>query len=347
MDTKKCPKCGVEIPVEMQFCLHCMERTDGVLEIKQKAVLSRKYIIAAIILFCIMAAIIVFLLIGQLTGSGNRKQENSADASVTVSDNDTTENEDEPVGDDTSFTAEEEIQKSQPEVDNNSEEQNQISSDEPQSNPVSPTEEQATVQDNTQSENTQQTENNTHANNTIKPPVTTTAKPQQTTVKTTVVTQAPTQAQTQAPSEAPTVAPILTFEEFVTAQLARWGGSRILSDTLVFSGNSCTFTSNVGTNKVNCTLSSNADRTAYTLYIEPATAYTSYSTSTHLPDIINEMTFLVFDYQMSSNVRYDIAVMFENFQTSGNFSESGYTWEIISAANNNGSKPVTVNASKG
>lgn len=343
MDTKKCPKCGAEIPVEMQFCLHCMERTDGVLEIKQKAVLSRKYIIAAIILFCIMAAIIVFLLIGQLTGSGNRKQENSADASVTVSDNDTTENEDEPVGDDTSFTAEEEIQKSQPEVDNNSEEQNQISSDEPQSNPVSPTVEQATVQDNTQSENTQQTENNTHANNTIKPPVTTTAKPQQTTVKTTVVTQAPTQAQTQAPTEAP----VLTFEEFVTAQLARWGGSRILSDTLDFSGNSCTFTSNVGTEKVNCTLSSNADRTAYTLYIEPATAYSSYSTSTHLPDIINEMTFLVFDYQMSSSVRYDIAVMFENFQTSGNFSESGYTWEIISAANNNGSKPVTVNASKG
>lgn len=52
------------------------------------------------------------------------------------------------------------------------------------------------------------------------------------------------------------------------------------------------------------------------------------------------------EMKMSSNVRYDIAVMFENFQTSGNFSESGYTWEIISAANNNGSKPVTVNVSK-
>lgn len=95
MDTKKCPKCGAEIPVEMQFCLHCMERTDGVLEIKQKAVLSRKYIIAAIILFCIMTAIIVFLLVGQLTGDNDRKQDNSDDTSVTVSDNDTTGNEDE------------------------------------------------------------------------------------------------------------------------------------------------------------------------------------------------------------------------------------------------------------
>ena len=63
MQTKKCPKCGAEIPIEMSFCLHCMERTDGVLEIKRKTAFNKKYIIFALAVFAVMIVIIIILTI--------------------------------------------------------------------------------------------------------------------------------------------------------------------------------------------------------------------------------------------------------------------------------------------
>ena len=65
MQTKKCPKCGAEIPIEMSFCLHCMERTDGVLEIKRKTAFNKKYIIFALAVFAVMITAIFFLVIGK------------------------------------------------------------------------------------------------------------------------------------------------------------------------------------------------------------------------------------------------------------------------------------------
>ena len=77
METKKCPKCGAEIPVEMSFCLHCMERTDGVLEIKRKAVPSRKFVIVAAAAFALLLTAVIVLII-LLKGSGaNNKPEPS------------------------------------------------------------------------------------------------------------------------------------------------------------------------------------------------------------------------------------------------------------------------------
>ena len=65
MQTKKCPKCGAEIPIEMSFCLHCMERTDGVLEIKRKTAFNKKYIIFAFAVFAVMITAIFFLVMGK------------------------------------------------------------------------------------------------------------------------------------------------------------------------------------------------------------------------------------------------------------------------------------------
>ena len=65
MQTKKCPKCGAEIPIEMSFCLHCMERTDGVLEIKRKTAFNKKYIIFALAVFAVMITAIFFLVMGK------------------------------------------------------------------------------------------------------------------------------------------------------------------------------------------------------------------------------------------------------------------------------------------
>ena len=67
---KKMPRCGAEIPVEMSFCLHCMERTDGVLEIKRKTEPSNKMIISMAVLSVLMIIVIV-LLIMVLTGKGD------------------------------------------------------------------------------------------------------------------------------------------------------------------------------------------------------------------------------------------------------------------------------------
>lgn len=254
METKKCPKCGTEIPVEMSFCLHCMERTDGVLEIRKKAVPSRKYIIAVIIAFAIMTAVIVLFVI-----SLNRKEDHgspysSASFNVTETTADITEN------------------------DSANETYVSVASDE------------TTTEQITQ-------------NNTIP----------------------------------------VNFEEIFTQRLNSWGASHVLTDTLSFSENGCAFTSNVGTDKVNCTVTANSDMTDFTLTIEPATEYTSYSMSVYIPDIVNEITYFVLDYRMSSSLRTDIGLMFENFESEGSFAENELNCNISTQAHNNGSYPVTVN----
>ena len=70
------PQCGAEIPVEMSFCLHCMERTDGVLEIKKKTVPNRKFIAVSASAFAVMV-IVIIILIFLLAGKNNHKNEES------------------------------------------------------------------------------------------------------------------------------------------------------------------------------------------------------------------------------------------------------------------------------
>lgn len=241
METKKCPKCGAEIPVEMSFCLHCMERTDGVLEIKKKAAPNRKLTAAVIIIFVLMTAVTI-LLIWQFIGRDDSEKNISSSTSV---------------------------------------------SDAPQK--TSDISESETVNDNN---------NNNSTSN---------------------------------------------FEELFTERLNGWGASHVLTDTLSFSENGCTFTSNVGTDKVNCTVTANAEMTDFTLIIEPATEYTSYATAVYIPDIVNEITYFVLDYRMSSSMRTEIGLMFENFESDGSFAENELHCDISTQAHNGGSYPITIN----
>lgn len=256
METKKCPKCGAEIPVEMSFCLHCMERTDGVLEIRKKVVPNRKYIITVMIAFAIMTAVIVLLVISLNRKENHGSPYSSESLNVTETTANITEN------------------------DSSNEADTSVASDE------------TTTEQITQ-------------NNTIP----------------------------------------INFEEIFTQRLNSWGASHVLIDTLSFSENGCTFTSNVGTDKVNCAVTANSDMTEFTLTIEPSTEYTSYSTAVYIPDIVNEITYFVLDYRMSSNMRTDIGLMFENFESEGSFTENELNCNISTQAHNNGSYPVTVRCS--
>lgn len=297
METKKCPKCGAEIPVEMSFCLHCMERTDGALEIKRKAVPSRKYIIAAVIAFlALLAAIILLLLVPR--GSGNNAAPSDVVTSATGSSTDGVHSEATTQPDEstqtqaaaTSKTPENSAFKASKDTDNSSED-NTL----PQSEAVISTEE-----------------------DTPEEPVT-----------------APVQ-----PTDNATTA--ISFEEVFTERMNSWGAPHILADTLSFTGNGCTFTSNVGTDKVNCTVTAEMAMSEYTLTIEPFTELTRYGTSIYIPDIVNEMTYFVLGRRMDSSTRTAIADMFENFEASGHFSENGLTCDINTQAHNNGSYPITV-----
>lgn len=310
METKKCPKCGAEIPVEMSFCLHCMERTDGVLEIRKKSVPSRKYIIAVIIAFAIMTAVIVLLILS-LNGKNDH---DSSDNSVNLTA--------------TQTTADGAVISS---------ESANVATEQITTTPKTETATTSTMTAVNQNDTVQKPEtieetNETEESSESEQPEDQTSVPQET------------HANNPPPEQTPTEnTATVNFEEVFTQRLNSWGASHVLTDTLSFSENGCTFTSNVGTDKVNCTVSASYDMTDFTLTIEPATEYTRYSTSVYIPDIVNEITYFVLDYRMSSSMRTDIGLMFENFEAEVSFAENELNCNISTQSHNNGSYPITVN----
>ena len=62
MKMKRCPKCGEEIPEGMQFCLHCMERIEGTVEIRQTYHTNR-WLLPVILLCAAVLAVGGFLLL--------------------------------------------------------------------------------------------------------------------------------------------------------------------------------------------------------------------------------------------------------------------------------------------
>lgn len=313
METKKCPKCGAEIPVEMSFCLHCMERTDGVLEIKKKAAPNRKLTAAVIIIFVLMTAVTILLILQFIGRNGSKNNESKASqitqeiteqvteqTSSTISyEVTTTVAESESVHTEMPTTAVSDIPKKTPDISESKIDNNNFD-------------------DNNEPENNSSEINvNEEKNDDI--------------------------SSTEPPYTESENNPVINFEELFTERLNGWGTSHVLTDTLSFSENGCTFTSNVGTDKVNCTVSANADMTDFTLTIEPATEYTSYATAIYIPDIVNEITYFVLDYRMSSSIRTDIGLMFESFESDGSFAENELHCDISTQAHNGGSYPITVN----
>ena len=283
METKKCPRCGAEMPVEMSFCLHCMERTDGVLEIKRKTEPSYKIIISMAVLVVLMI-IVIILLVMVLTGRNNVRTQTQLLTSEISADT-------------TIETTVTEIR---------SDNFNNIIYE----NIPSESDDRYTEHDDNYQEIISGNENTV--------------------------------------SEPPAVSNDIKetdFEDSFTGRLNNWAGTHIINDTLSFSETGCTFMASVGIDKVNCTVTANAEMTSFKLDIQPVKDYQSYSMSVYLPHIIKETTYFVLGYKISSYIYGDIKDMFINYEADGNFSENNFTCAISTTGHNNGSYPVYISCS--
>ncbi len=319
MDTKKCPRCGEEIPSEMQFCLHCMERTDGVLEIRQKSrSRSLPYLLAsiAVLLLAGIALLLIFLLRSDDQEEANLSLHQPENITTTLTETDTTES-----------------------IQTNAEtaqETAAIPSDTPDN---------AVIATNAPQENPAAVQTNVIAEVPDSPPIQTPPPiVSETAVQTTeqAVTEPPAPIVTEPPA---TQAPVISFEQRITDGLANWGGSNVDASTLVFSGNSCTFTANASGSPLSCTLESNAELTSFTLVMAQQSPYAVYSPGTYVPDLTNTFSSILLEYSLSSGLRGDIRTMLNNFGTEQVFTESGYSYTITAEKQNDGTKNVTVTAS--
>lgn len=309
----------------MSFCLHCMERTDGVLEIKRKAVPSRKFVIVAAAAFALLLTAVIVLII-LLKGSGANNKPEPSDTTEASAET-TTETPTESIQTETTAqnvpdTQAQTAATSQT-AENSTFTTSRKAADDSKNNDLEETESAIDIE---LSEDEEQA----------------VAPQEQPGVDAEEVQENKPQPHEEAQNSEPAA---VDFEEVFTQRMNSWGASHVLADTLSFDGNSCTFASNVGTDKVNCTVTANADMTEYTLTIEPATDYTRYSTSVYIPDIVNEMTAFVLDYRMSSSTRTDIANLFADFGAEGHFSENTLSCDVTTQAHNSGAYPITVNCS--
>ncbi len=323
MDTKKCPRCGEEIPSEMQFCLHCMERTDGVLEIRQKS-RSRTlpYLLAgiAVLLLAGIALLLIFLLRSDKQEETNLPMHPDETITTvitpTITETDTAES-------------------------------TQTDTEALQETAAIPSDVPAVSTTNTPQENPDAVQTNAVAE---KPDTNTAPIQTQLPIASESDVQTTTQAVTEPPAsivtEPPaTQAPVISFEQRITDGLANWGGSNVDASTLVFSGNSCTFTANASGSPLSCTLESNAECTAFTLVMAQQSPYAAYSPGTYVPDLTNTFSSILLGHSLSSGMRGDIRTMFNNFGTQQVFTENGYSYIITAEKQNDGTKTVTVTAS--
>lgn len=321
MDTKKCPRCGEEIPSEMQFCLHCMERTDGVLEIRQKT-RSRSliYLFAGIVILLLagIALLLIFLLRSDKQEETNLLLNPPETITTTLTETDTTES----IQTDAETTQETAV----------------IPSNAPDN---------AIITTNALQENT-----DTIQTGILTEPIITNTAPMQTqppiasetTVQTTTqaVTEPPAPIVTEPPA---TQAPVISFAQRITDGLANWGGSNVDASTLLFNGNSCTFTANASGSPLSCTLESNAECTAFTLVMAQSSSYAAYSPGTYVPDLTNTFSSILLEHSLSSGLRGDIRTMLNSFGTEQVFTENGYSYTVTAEKQNDGTKTVTVTAS--
>lgn len=210
METKKCPKCGAEIPVEMSFCLHCMERTDGVLEIKKKTVPNRKFIAVSASAFAVMV-IVIIILIFLLAGKNNHKNEESQiplETTVTTT---------ESVSSETTVTTSAESVRTE----------------------LHQTTTSATAKQTTNTSKSDNSTNSTYDNNAEDDPIEENEdnesgdQPQDITPE-----QSPEHGnipQIDTQTENTVTPPEINFEERFTERLNGWGASHVLTDTLSFS----------------------------------------------------------------------------------------------------------------
>ena len=316
MDTKKCPKCGEEIPVEMQFCLHCMERTDGVLEIKQKQTYSKKQLfLIAICILLLLTGTIMFLLLHNNKAKQELPQGMDSESSEITNSLVTTCVTDALLTKESTTTA-----------------SVTITTNISESNASSVQTEKTSAKDSTETV-TPITNSPTTTLHMTNPPTTNPL--------TQITTAAPT---TSTQTVVNTAEPVITenFEDKVRTGVSGWGGSNIDAASLAFHGNSCTFSASASGSPLFCTVSSDTGYTTFTMKIEQTSDYASYSMGNYVPDQLNLFSSVLLSTSVGSDLRGNIRTMLNNFETEGTFSSQAAVYTVTVQKEDNGTKTAVL-----
>ena len=324
METKRCPRCGEEIPVGMQFCLHCMERTEGVLEIKQKHAISKKWLLLVILLLCVTAVIIGSIAV--IVSGRNH------DALAEQSASSTTE---EPIRTDTPMlTTSTDITVSVTDLTSSA-----SGSSDTQITPNNVNENPATDAQNPEQPIQSDIPKQPHSDDV---PATTPLQSDTPSQSSKTTTQTNTSTTTSMTTTSTTAAQTAPFEEWFRGQMSRWGGSKIYKDSLSFSGDSCTFEVQIVSARIPAALTVSPDRSTYTLILH--TAYTNLTMPAQISDIIKELNFLVMDDNISGVDVQTVDNAARNPGTEYTADENGKHW-VIRTDNIGSEQPLTVSCS--
>ena len=333
MQTKKCPRCGAEIPIEMSFCLHCMERTDEVLEIKRKA-FPRKYIIVAFSVFAVMVIIIIILAINVIADKNNNSEIPAPTATETTT---ASTAEIIPVTETATFGQIETVTTSAI-----------ISTEIMHTSTQYTTEKHTTSETHTTAvtdKSVSQTEK--FSENPAEYYIYNYEEPQNDIYdaeEETPVYEYTTEnisPQSDEVIEQPEENTYHDFHEVFMNNFNHYAGSHVIADTLNFSDNSCTFSIVSGTETRYCELVSNDSFTDFNVTINPESDFSRFVTSGYIADITGELAYFVFGYEIN-DIRNDIRMMFENMESCGEFSESNFNCTITTQEHNAGNYPVTI-----
>ena len=330
MQTKKCPKCGAEIPIEMSFCLHCMERTDEVLEIKRKTAFNKKYIIIALAVFAVMA-IIIIILIANIIADKNNNKDSEIPAPV-ASETTTGTTEIIPITETVMQT--ETITTSEITTTKITNTSTQYTTEKPISYETHTTVVEDKITDDSEIPVEYHADNGEEPQKNIDIPETESPVYEYATEN--IVPQ------TVESIEEPEENKYYNFEELFMNNFNHYEGSHIIADTLNFNENSCTFSIVSGTEQRYCELTANDNFTEFTVTVSPESDFSRFVTSGYIADITGELAYFVFGYEIN-DIRNDIRNMFENMESYGEFCENNFNCTITTQEHNSGNYPVTIN----
>ncbi len=339
MKMKRCPKCGEEIPEGMQFCLHCMERIEGTVEIRQTYHTNR-WLWPVILLCAAVLAVGGFLLL--------RRQQTAPEHSgiVLVTEEplrtDLPENTETAQPESTSESADTMLSQAETELPHSESSRQRESSSaarpvqetpqpQKQDPAASPTE---TPQEKKQDSAVREQESAQEQSRA--------AEPSRADAVVSSAPETPVMPETEPPEESPAEQQEDAFETEFRERLSHYGGSRILADTLTFDGDACQFDVKISLAQIAADLTVSSDRTAYTLRLD--TSRYDLTVLSPVEDIIKEINALALDYRYPLGYSFDVKVINSAVQHPDEectFTLDGMKW-ILSTERSGDAQPLTI-----
>ena len=336
MKMKRCPKCGEEIPEGMQFCLHCMERIEGTVEIRQTYHTNR-WLWPVILLCAAVLAVGGFLLL--------RRQQTAPEHSgiVLMTEEplrtDMPENTEAALPASTSASADTMLSQAETELPHSesSRQRESSSAEKPvqdaqqgqkQDPAASPAETPQEKKQDSAVREQESTQEQSRAS-------------EQSRAAESSAPDTPVMPETEPPAELP-AEPEDSFETVFRERLSHYGGSRILADTLTFDGDACQFDVKISLAQIAADLTVSSDRTAYTLKLD--TSRYDLTVLSPVEDIIKEINALALDYRYPLGYSFDVKVINSAVQHPDEectFTLDGMKW-ILSTERSGDAQPLSI-----